>query len=174
MRPVEIANQPGLLWLPPQHFPSSLTRGGAVDHCEMRKPAKMFGCFLGGLGDDRHVQASAEHASDVFKRHTLIGDPVKPGSRGTLFQRQPEEMGRVEPMHRGPAVESVAHIGRNALFTREADEERDKAVITVAMYRWRKAYHRHAHVTCRNGCGCLFRSYAGNRGSEIGRASCRE
>ena len=54
-RPVEIGNQPRLLRLPSQQFPSSLTRGRVVNRCEMREPAKVAGCFLGVLADDRHV-----------------------------------------------------------------------------------------------------------------------
>jgi len=55
----------------------------------------MVGCLLGGPGDDRHVQASADDVSDVSDGHALVGDPVKPGSRGTLLKRQPVEMGSI-------------------------------------------------------------------------------
>jgi len=102
----------------------------------------MVGCLLGGLGDDRHVQVPADYIGDFSNRHALVGDPVKPGSRGTLLKRQPEEMGSIEPVHRGPAVEPITHIGRNALFTCDADESRDEAVIAVAMYRRRQAHDR--------------------------------
>src|ERR1700752_554008 len=54
---------------------------------------------------------------------------------GTLLQHEPVEMSRIEPVHRGPAVEPVAHKRRNALLTRETNEARNEAVITVAMDR---------------------------------------
>jgi hypothetical protein len=101
----------------------------------MRKPAKVVDCFLGGLGDDRQVQAPADHASDVSERHTLFGDPLIPGSCGTLLQHEPVEMSSIEPVDRGPAVEPVAHIRRNAPLPRATDQERNEAVIPVAMDR---------------------------------------
>ena len=100
----------------------------------MREPAEMAGCLLGGLGDDRHVQASADYSSDVSEWHALIGDSVIPGSGGTLLEHQPVEMGRVEAVHRGPAVEPVANIRRNSLLTRDANEGRNKAVVAVAVH----------------------------------------
>ncbi|MDB6045180.1 MAG: hypothetical protein JWM63_3731 [Gammaproteobacteria bacterium] len=66
----------------------------------MREPTKVVRCFLGGLADDRHVQAAADHASDVSERHTLVGDPVIPGSCGTLLEYEPVEMGSIEAVHR--------------------------------------------------------------------------
>jgi hypothetical protein len=42
-------------------------------------------------------------------------------------------MSRIEPVHRGPLVHSLAHVRRNTLRAREADEEWNKAVVTVAM-----------------------------------------
>ncbi len=123
-RPVEIGNERRLLRLPPQQFPSSLARGRAVDRCDMHEPAKVVGYFLGGFGDDRHVQAAADHASDVSERHALVGKPVIPGSCGALLKHESVEMSRIEPMHRGPGVEPVAQICRNALFPRDADESR--------------------------------------------------
>ena len=76
----------------------------------------MAGRLLRGLGDDRHVQAAADDLGDLSERHALVGDRVIPGPRRALLQRQPEETGRIEPVHRGPAVEPVAHVRRNALL----------------------------------------------------------
>jgi hypothetical protein len=129
----------------------------------MREPVEVVGCFLGGLADDRYVQSAADHASDVSERHALFGDPMIPRSCGTFLKRQPEQMGSIKPVHGGPAIEPVTHIRRNALLTRETDEERNEGVITVAVDGWRKAYHRHAHATRRHQSCCLFRSDAGDR-----------
>ena len=51
---------------------------------------------------------------------------------------RPVKTDSIEPVHRGPAIEPVADIHRNALLTPEIDEARNKAVIAVAMDRWRK------------------------------------
>jgi hypothetical protein len=114
-RPIEIGNQPGLLRLPTQQFPSSLTRGRAVDRCETRKPAKVVGGFLRGLADDRHVQTAADHASDVSERHTFIGDPMIPGCRHDVWRtprcesssvRVPEALAKVvSPVSNKPSVD---------------------------------------------------------------------
>jgi hypothetical protein len=72
-------------------------------------------------------------------------------------------MRSIEPVHCGPAVAPVTHIRRHALLTRDADEAWNDAVITVAMDRWRKAYHRHARATRRQRRGCHLRRDAGKR-----------
>jgi hypothetical protein len=76
----------------------------------------MAGCLLRRLGDDGHVQAPADYLSDVSHRHALVGDPVISGSRSTLLKHEPVEVCSIEPVHRGPAVEPLTHIRRNALF----------------------------------------------------------
>jgi hypothetical protein len=40
-------------------------------------------------------------------------------------------MSGVEPAHRGPAVEPVAHIRRDTLLTRETDEGWNETVVAV-------------------------------------------
>ncbi len=99
---------------------------------------------------------------DIAERHALVGDRVIPGSRRALLDRQPVETGRIEPVHRGPAIQPVTHIRRNTLLTRDLDEARNEGVIAVAMYL-RKPHHRHAHTTRRQRGGRRFRS-AGIRG----------
>src|SRR5882757_9466382 len=129
----------------------------------MPEPAKVAGCFLARLADDRHIQAAADHAGDVSQRNPLFGERVIAVSRGTFLKHEPVEPRGIEPMHRGPAVEPLAHIGRYALFTRDPDQVRDEGVIAVAMDRWRKTDHRHAYATRRHrGCR-LFGRDAWNR-----------
>jgi hypothetical protein len=158
---VEIGNQSGLRRLPSQLFPGSLARGRAVKCCEMREPLKMAGRFLGSLAHDRHVQAATDYASNVSEWHAFVGDCVIPGPCGLFLNHKPVEMSGIEPVHRGPAVEPLTHTGRNALLSRETDEARNEAMITVAMDRWRKTHQRHAHTTHRQGNRCFFRGDAG-------------
>ena len=107
----------------------------------MREPAKVVRSFLEGLADDRHVQAAADHASDIAERHTLFGGAVIAGASGTFLKHKPEEMGSIEPMHRRPLVEPFAQMGRDTLLACDADEDRNEAVIAIAMYGWRQAHH---------------------------------
>ena len=52
---------------------------------------------------------------DVANRHALVGDSVQSRAHRGVFQGQPEQLRSVEPVHRGPAVESVAGVSRKPL-----------------------------------------------------------
>ena len=93
-----------------------------VGACEHRKPAKVLSRLLRRLGDDRNLQAPADCLSDLSKRHAFFCDRVITGSGGTLLKRQSIEMGGIEPVHRGPAVEPVADIGRDTLLAGNSDQ----------------------------------------------------
>src|SRR5580658_10084934 len=129
---------------PSQLFLRLCAGSRAVNSCEVRDPTKMAGGLLGRLADNRHFQTPSDDARDVLERHALVGDPVVPGSRGTLFNREPVKMGSIEPVHRGPTVLTITYICRNPFFARDGDETRDKTVIAVAMHRGREEYHRRA------------------------------
>src|ERR1700751_3247436 len=109
----------------------------------------MFGCLFRGLGDHGQVQAAADHAGDVAERHALVADSVIPGPRGPLLKRQPEEAGGIEAVNRGPAVEAVPHIRRNAFLTRDADQPGHESVVAVTMDRRWEAYDRRADALLR-------------------------
>src|SRR4029077_786538 len=130
-----------------------------VERREMGEPAEVDGRLLRRHAGDRHVQAAADHAGDLAERHALFRDPVIPGSRSALLERQPEQIGRIEPVHRGPAVASIAYIRGNALVAGEIDEQRHEPVITLAMDRGRKAHDRYA---CTAGCGRSGRLFRGD------------
>ena len=62
-----------------------------------------------------------------------VVDPLRPEASDTVFEREPEELCRVEPMHRRPGVETLIDIGRDALLPRNCDKGRDEAVIAIAV-----------------------------------------
>ena len=124
-----------------------LTRGRAVDSNEMREPAKVVGGLFGRFADQGHIQASRDYRSNVSERHAFIGNSVIGGSGGAFFQREPVDVGSVEAMNGGPAIEPVVDIRGEALFPRDLNKRRNEAVVAVAMDRWRKAQHRYAHIT---------------------------
>ena len=131
--PLEVGNQPGLLRLPAQHFPSSLARGGHVQRRKGLEPAKVVSRVLRGFADDRQVQSAADDLGYVSEQQPFFGDSVISGTCGTLLKGQPVNTSRIEPVHSGPAVASIPHIGRNAFFTRDADEGWNEAVIAIAV-----------------------------------------
>src|SRR5205809_3845844 len=127
--PVDIRNQPRPLRLPTQLLPSALTRSLVVDRCKVGEPAKVLGCFLRGLADDRNVETAPDNPGDLSKRHALFRDPMISGSRRTLLKYEPIKMSSIEPVHRGPVVEPFAHICRNPLSPRDADQNRNETMV---------------------------------------------
>src|SRR5580704_12149793 len=95
----------------------------------MREPTKVLACFFSRLGDDRHLQAPADHLRDLSKRYTLFCDRVVAGSSRSLLKRQPVEMRGIEPVHRWPAVTSVADIRRDTFLTGHIDHVADEALL---------------------------------------------
>jgi hypothetical protein len=82
-----------------------------------------------------NVQAAADDLSDLPERHALFSDPVIPGSSscGALFKHESVKMSGIEPVYRRPAIEPFAHISSDAFLSRQPNEQRNEAVITVAM-----------------------------------------
>src|SRR5260370_36107976 len=101
----------------------------------------MGGCRLGRLCNHGQLAAPDDYLSHLSNRSTFAGDSMKGSCRGSLLKNELVEVRSLEPVHCGPAVKPVAHIRRDALFTRDADESRHKAVIAISMDRWRAAQH---------------------------------
>src|SRR5258705_6801842 len=113
---VQIGNEPRLNRSPSQPFLRLRAGSGAVHTEEESNPAKMIGCFLPRLADDRYVQLPADDLSDLASRYALVGHAVIARSSSPFLQHEPVQMSRIEPMHSGPAVEPVAYIRGNTLF----------------------------------------------------------
>jgi hypothetical protein len=132
------------------------------------EPAEMFGRRLGSLGHNRHIQPAADQGGDVLEQHTLLGNRVITVAAGPPFNGKPVDGSRIQPVHRGPAVEPFADIGRHALFAREVDEVRYEAMVAVTMNRRRKTDHRRAHSLRRERRSGRFRNAGHSRGSRAG------
>src|ERR1700758_1766047 len=113
---VDIDDQPGQFRLPPQQFLRSVTGGWDVHPYELLYPSKVLGCFLGSQADYRHIQATANHVSDLFERDAFVCDCVIGPPRSTLLERKPVDPGSIKPMYRRPAVKPFPYIGRHALL----------------------------------------------------------
>ena len=163
---LQIGNEARLNRSPSQPFLRLRAGSRAVHTKEESDPAKMIGCFLARLADERYVQASSDNFCDFPSRHALVGHAVIPTSSRTLLEHEPVKMSSIQPMHGGSAVEPVSHVCRNALFTCDADQAWHEAMITVAVDRWRKPQHRCADSACRQRTRRLLR-LAGEAG--IGR-----
>jgi hypothetical protein len=91
----------------------------------MREPAEMLGRLLRRLADDRHVQTASDHTGDFAERHALFGNGMIHAASGTLLEHQSIELRRIEPVHRGPPVASLADIGGGTLVAGDADQDRN-------------------------------------------------
>jgi hypothetical protein len=146
---IQIGDQSGLNWAPSQPLPGLRAGSRTIDTKKVADPAKMIRCFLARLADDRYVQMPADDLSDLSSRNALVGHAVIRRAGGSFLKRKPVEMRSIEPMHRWPAVEPVAYICGNALFTCDANQAWHEAVITVAVDRWRKPQNRGSDSACR-------------------------
>ena len=131
--------QPNRCWV-------SRARGRDVHGREQREPAEVGVGFLAGDGGHRQVQVPADDRGDVAERHALVADRVQARACGRGLQGQPEQARGIEPVHGGPAVGPVAHVGGQALRAGDADQGRDEAVIALAVHRRRQAHRRYAHA----------------------------
>src|SRR6266481_2945138 len=76
----QIGNEPRLNRSPSQPFLRLRAGSRAIHTKEESDPAKMIGCFLARLADDRYVQMPADDLSDLSSRYTLVGHAVIPCS----------------------------------------------------------------------------------------------
>ena len=67
---------------------------------------------------------------DAFFRYPVVAGPGR-----ALLQREPKEVGSIQPVHRWPAVQPVVHVGGNLLFARNANEAGHEAIVAIAVHR---------------------------------------
>jgi hypothetical protein len=133
VRRIEICDQPGLLRLPAQPFPSPLAGGREVTRRKWREQTEMPGRFLRRLADYGHVQVATDDLGYLSEPQPFFGDSVISASCGTLLQRQPVKMCGIEPVHCGPAVAPIPYIAGDAFLARQIDEDWNEAVIAIAV-----------------------------------------
>ena len=83
---------------------------------ERREETEPLGRLLGWLTHHGDAKAPTENLREVAEGDALLRDPVVRRPCGPLLERQPEETGHVQTMHRGPAVTAVAEVGRLSLL----------------------------------------------------------
>src|SRR5215471_20826137 len=79
----------------------------------------------------------------------FFGHCVIPSTFLQFLKRQPEGTGRIEDMHRRPAVAPVAHIGGNALLASEFNHISDEPLLD-SVVNLGKAHNAYAHAVCRD------------------------
>src|ERR1700722_12058038 len=132
---------------------------------EVRQPTKVLTRLLRGFGDHRHFQTAADGLGDFSERDALFRDCVIATSGKSFFrpfpQRQPVQMGTIQPVHGGPAVEAVADIRGDTFLASQSDQVSDQALLDRVMHL-RKPHYRNAHALRSHRRCCLLGSYAGN------------
>ena len=107
---LKVGNNPGCFGCHCSFSSVSLLDAGRSTATKCASQPKWWAAPLGRLADNRHVPAAADHASDVLEGHALVANGVVARSSGTLLQYEPVKMSSIEPVHRGPAVETVTHV----------------------------------------------------------------
>lgn len=123
-------------------------------HChEHRKPAEMFGGFLGRQRYNRHSQSSSSDFGDLTQANSLLCDCMVPGAGLVTLESEAIQPRSIVDMYRWPSIGSVTHIGRQALGSANLNERRDETLLLGIMHLG-KANHRdrHALVRCLNAC----------------------
>ena len=101
----------------------------------------MRGRFLGRFGHDGHAEPAADHLRNRLERHAFLGDRVIVVCGCALLEREPVDARGVKRCAAGPAVAAIADIGRHAFLAREVDQDRNEAVVALAMGGRRKTNH---------------------------------
>ena len=100
--------------------------------------------LFGRYGDNRQIEMLSYYCRDLAKRNALVTDTVISPSGGSFLDREPEEMRRVEAVHRRPTVESITDVRGNTLLARNTRSGGNESVIVFVMNRWRKSHCRGA------------------------------
>lgn len=101
---------------------------------------------LESLADHRNVQPTTDHRSNLPKRDSFFRDRVISDPHVDPFKGEPVYSGGIEPVCYRPAVQPVADIRRNTFLARQADEDRNEAVISIAVDRWLASPRRLWHA----------------------------
>ena len=90
--------------------------------------------LLPSFADDWKIQTATDHGGDLPEWYSVLCHRVIVDFLSILFESEPIDYRSVESMHCWPVIEPVAHEGRNALFSSEANEYRNKAMITLSVH----------------------------------------
>src|SRR5437764_12672418 len=88
---IQIGDEPRLNRSPSHPLLRQRAGSRSVHTEEVSDPAKMVGCFLASLADDRYVQVPADDLGDLSSRYALVGNAVIPRSGGALLDLEPIE-----------------------------------------------------------------------------------
>ena len=119
-----------------------------------RKPASQEKCSAAFSAETEAAGScswTADRVRDLADGDAFVGDGVEGRSRGGAFQREPEQPCGVEPVHRRPAVASVADVAGEAFLAGDADEGRHEAVVAVAVHGRGEADARRSGRRVRRG-----------------------
>lgn len=150
--PLNIPNQPPLLWFPIQPTPRLLTRAGIIQlqtGPQKSKPALRLLC--------RNTHSWYTHGlpnrlRDALGGHTLLRDSMRSRPRRSFLDRQLKDLGSVETVGGRPHIAAFANIGRFALFRGDLDKLGDEAVaIAIAVVGGREANHTRLDALLRKG-----------------------
>ncbi len=141
MASLEVIDEAAVRRLPAEPLTCEGARGRGVEPKEHAHPAEMVRCVLRGDRDDRHIEVAANDLGDVT-RGDGFGDSVERRAGRAVLERETVEPGCIEPVHGRPAVGAIADVRGRALPARDVDQDRDEAVIALAVHRCSGSHDR--------------------------------
>ncbi len=97
----------------------------------------------------RNAETRPDRLRDGTHADALFGNAVQAGSGRGMLECQAEQPRRVEPVHRRPAVRTVAGERGKPDAARHLDQHGDEAVIPRAMHRGRQPHDADPHAALR-------------------------
>ena len=98
------------------------------------------------FGNDRDIQATADHCGDILEGHALICNCVEWAALAPSLERDREQTRRIEPVDAGPTIEAFAHVRGHALLASQFHQDWNEAMVAVAVYGRRKPNRRRAYA----------------------------
>src|SRR5215467_6001846 len=107
----DVLDQSRPLWPPSQELPGQCARRRIVEQHQRAKKAEVVACVRGLDADNRELQLAPDDLSDFPERHAFLAGSMQSRTGRGGFHSQPEQARRIESMHGGPAVRSIADEG---------------------------------------------------------------
>ena len=114
------AISPGPVGCHPRRFCVSALETIRFLPANIARNPKWAGASSGDRLHHRHLQALANHFSNLPQRHALFRDRVISSARFIFLQSKSVEASRIGDMRRRPAIEPITYVGRDSLLDERA------------------------------------------------------
>src|ERR1700722_13032419 len=129
-----------------QEFSCDGIRRFRVGPEEPAHPTKVLCRLISGYRDHRYTETRSDRFGDCLSGYPRFGDRVHRCPSWSRFKCETNESCRVNSVHGGPGVGTVADVARRTFVARDGNERGDETVITLAVDRGSKSNARRANA----------------------------